>query len=196
MDERPCHSLLWAKADRSGQYHPLICHLIDVAQVAEAVWDRVLTDSMRGHFCSLLGLPPGESGRLLSFWIGLHDLGKASPAFQRRCQSAQERLAAAGLSFPKVFARPRCQHGTISAQGVALHMAPRNGESPSVLSGAESAAISAHQWWKSGRSVPTVRTQTDFAIWASNATNGLHLLSPTRVKSTSNWSTKSSYFLL
>jgi CRISPR-associated endonuclease/helicase Cas3 len=127
MDQRPCHSLLWAKADRTGQYHPLICHLIDVAQVAGALWDNVLTDSIRRHFCSLLGQPPEDSGRLLSFWIGLHDLGKASPAFQRRCQSAQERLAAAGLSFPRVFARRTCQHGTISAQALEVMLPEETG---------------------------------------------------------------------
>ena len=81
MTNKPLHHLLWAKADNAGRFHPLICDLIDVAQVTEAPWDRALTDSIRGHFCSLLGLPPGESGRLRSFCIGLHDLGKAGPAF-------------------------------------------------------------------------------------------------------------------
>ncbi len=127
MDERARHLLLWAKADRSRQYHPLICHLIDVARVAEGLWDRVLTDSIRGHFCSLLGLPPEECGRLLAFWVGLHDLGKASPSFQRRCKSAQDRLTAAGLAFPRVFTHSLCRHATISAQALEAMLPDETG---------------------------------------------------------------------
>ena len=116
MVDQSAHHLLWAKKDKDGCFHPLLCHLIDVAQVAEGLWDHVLTDSIREHYCTLLGLSPEESRALLSFWIGLHDLGKASPAFQRRDTAAVERLTAAGLSFPKVFVRSRYGHGTVTAR--------------------------------------------------------------------------------
>jgi len=118
MIDKPVHHLLWAKADEAGRFHPLICHLIDVASVARSVWDKALTEAPREHLANLVGLPPDESGRLLSLWIGLHDIGKASPAFQRRDTRAVERLRAAGLSFPKVFVRSRCRHSTVTAREV------------------------------------------------------------------------------
>jgi CRISPR-associated endonuclease/helicase Cas3 len=114
--DQSAHHVLWAKKDKDGCFHPLLCHLIDVAQVAEGLWDYVLTDSIREHYCTLLGLSPEESRALLSFWIGLHDLGKATPVFQRRDTGAVERLTAAGLSFPKVFVRSRCRHGIVTAR--------------------------------------------------------------------------------
>ena len=118
MPAKAPHQLLWAKKQQDSAYHPLICHLIDVAQVAQVLWDEVLTDSIREHYCTLLGLSREESRAVLSFWIGLHDLGKASPAFQRRDTPAVERLTAAGLCFPRVFVRSRCRHGTVFAKSV------------------------------------------------------------------------------
>ncbi len=115
MHEIPIHHLLWAKLGEDGRYHPLICHLMDVGEVAQALWNAVLTDGIRSQFTALLGAPAQQCGSLLSLWVGLHDLGKASPAFQRRDKGAVERLTAAGLTFPRVFVRSPCPHGTISA---------------------------------------------------------------------------------
>ncbi len=112
----PLYQLLWAKTDKAKTTtHPLICHLIDVAQVTRALWDDVLTDSIRAQFVEALGLDVDAAGRLLAFWAGLHDLGKASPAFQRLHKPAEASLNAAGLSFPKLFTQEPCYHGTISA---------------------------------------------------------------------------------
>jgi CRISPR-associated endonuclease/helicase Cas3 len=115
VQEIPTHHLLWAKLGEGGRYHPLICHLIDVAEVAQELWNAVLTDGIRSHLATLLGTPPEQCGSLLSLWVGLHDLGKASPAFQRRDMAAVERLTAVGLTFPRVFVRSPCPHATISA---------------------------------------------------------------------------------
>ena len=69
--------------------HPLICHMLDVAQVTLALWNEVLTDSVREQFAEVLGLDSEATGRLLAFWAALHDLGKASPAFQRQVRSLE-----------------------------------------------------------------------------------------------------------
>ena len=113
----PTYQLLWAKTDRKDrtQTHPLICHLIDVAQVAMALWQEAWTDSLRAQFAAALDLDPDSAGRLVAFWAGLHDLGKASPCFQRKHKPAQASLAEAGLAFPPLFVREPCPHGTLSA---------------------------------------------------------------------------------
>jgi len=113
----PRHQLLWAKTDRkTGQTHPLICHMIDVAQVALAMWRDVLTEGVRAQFAEALGLENEPAGRLLAFWAGLHDLGKASPSFQRKYPPAEAELSQAGLSFPRLFVRESFSHGAASAR--------------------------------------------------------------------------------
>jgi CRISPR-associated endonuclease/helicase Cas3 len=83
---------LWGKLGPSASapaptpYHPLLCHLIDVAAVAEAMWDAVLPLSGRRWLAAALGLDGQEDGARawVSAIAGLHDLGKACPAFQLR----------------------------------------------------------------------------------------------------------------
>lgn len=112
---------LWAKADRNGTstaYHPLVCHLIDVATVAERMWDDVLTPWARQHIASELGISEDVARAWVSFWAGTHDIGKACPAFQGRNAVAVERLTHAGLLVLKL---DDPGHGTVSAL-VLRHM--------------------------------------------------------------------------
>lgn len=73
---------LWGKAS-GGSVHPLICHMIDAAEVAGLLWERVLSQRIRRSL---------EHGGLdkphLQLLVGLHDLGKASPGFQAKQPSA------------------------------------------------------------------------------------------------------------
>jgi len=118
VDELPTarYQLLWAKADReTGRTHPLICHMLDVALVAEALWYSVLTTSVRAQFEHFLGIAGDDAAHLIAFWAGLHDLGKASPAFQRRYQPAENALSQAGLAFPRVFVQKPFSHGAATA---------------------------------------------------------------------------------
>ncbi|HNS52987.1 MAG TPA: CRISPR-associated helicase Cas3' [Anaerolineae bacterium] len=113
----PTYQLLWAKSAKdSTRTHPLICHLIDVAQVALALWEDVLTGSSRLQVAQTLALDEGGAGPVLAFWAGLHDLGKASPAFQRLHAPAMGELADAGLEFAPVYLAEPCYHGTISSR--------------------------------------------------------------------------------
>ncbi len=112
----PLYQQLWAKTNRTKtQTHPLICHLLDVAAVSQTLWDTVLTGSFRAHIAHALGLEPAQAGRLLAFWAGLHDLGKASPCFQRKYQPMEAQLDAAGL-LPKRYAQETCPHGTLATR--------------------------------------------------------------------------------
>jgi CRISPR-associated endonuclease/helicase Cas3 len=76
---------LWAKTsvdDNDSRYHPLLCHMLDVAAVAGLVWDHHLTASLRHRLASALGVPNARSCVL--YVAGAHDVGKASPGFQGR----------------------------------------------------------------------------------------------------------------
>lgn len=110
----PKHRLLWAKTDADGQTHPLFCHLIDVGQVALALWNDVLTASFRSQIAKAVGVDPASAGRLFAFWCAIHDIGKASPNFQRKFEPAKPRLERSGFTFPPIFGNHPCYHATIS----------------------------------------------------------------------------------
>ncbi|MFG2803840.1 CRISPR-associated helicase Cas3' [Streptomyces pseudovenezuelae] len=72
----------WGKFDRGeGAVYALLFHLLDVAALAGAVWDRYLTRGQRRLIAAGLGLTLAEARCLVMFIAGLHDLGKLS-AFQ------------------------------------------------------------------------------------------------------------------
>ena len=106
---------LWAKTNRDWtnqrcadcRYHPLLCHMLDVAAVAGLVWDQCLNPQLRKRLeCS-----PGTDARTqIVFLAGAHDLGKASPGFQKK---VPELSRYSGLPFSENDQnRP---HGFISA---------------------------------------------------------------------------------
>ncbi|HEY5956489.1 MAG TPA: CRISPR-associated endonuclease Cas3'', partial [Polyangiaceae bacterium] len=92
--------LLWGKAQRSCQdfsganWHPLLCHMLDVMNVADAMLDRVPPILRR-----LILTPLGESARgWLRLVVALHDIGKATPGFQRKWISNLGKQEVAGLT--------------------------------------------------------------------------------------------------
>ena len=108
---------LWAKQsslDESvASFHPLVCHMLDVMQVCRRMWEGCLAKSLRAWISVELGL--GEQGaiRSIAFWAAMHDIGKASPSFQRKWPAAGPRLESVGLSLRGVW--PPVPHGTVSA---------------------------------------------------------------------------------
>ena len=110
--------LLWAKADRkTGASHRLIYHMLDVGLVAQLIWDKVLHPALKQELATWLDLTVEETGRLVAFLASLHDLGKASPAFQdhpRMPRQLKARVMAelrqAGFNFKDD--RPPLEHRT------------------------------------------------------------------------------------
>lgn len=116
---------LWAKS-RSGEhepsFHPLLFHLLDVAAVTEAIWDRVLSVAAKCAIAAELGLGTDVEAarRWVIFLAGAHDIGKASPAFQYMPNKApdeaqralQKQLGAADL--PNTLNPNKTRHGPIS----------------------------------------------------------------------------------
>lgn len=91
---------IWAKTSRGvklapdeGHYHPLCCHMIDTAMVARRLWQCVLPRAVRDEVRRQLGLSSDDAaGRWMAFFAGLHDLGKATPAFARQWPEGWEIL--------------------------------------------------------------------------------------------------------
>jgi len=110
---------LWGKTMSKGDEkitHPLLCHMIDVAAVTGALWDVALGAGLRQHLATALGCDDAGARQTLMFWAALHDLGKASPAFQRRYEPAMARLQAEGLAFRHEFGGDAgAWHGLLSA---------------------------------------------------------------------------------
>ncbi len=106
--------MLWAKADvESNRIHLLIYHLLDVGQVMLALWRLALPAQTRDTLAGALGLDEENASRLLAFWAGLHDLGKAAPGFQRKYPPAIATLQSIGFTFPPPPAQA-ARHGAVS----------------------------------------------------------------------------------
>ncbi|WP_311318857.1 HD domain-containing protein [Streptomyces sp. PanSC9] len=74
-------SRLWGKsaAHHGGRTHLLLGHLLDTAAVAGVMWDGYLGAAFRRRLDEV----SGGWGRLWFMWVcGIHDCGKACPAFQ------------------------------------------------------------------------------------------------------------------
>ncbi len=92
---------LWAKSGKEGgeEWHPLIAHLLDVAACAWVILEREPA-STRALYAAEFGLDEPQALAWVCALAGLHDLGKASPAFQQKWREGQERVWAAGLTWP------------------------------------------------------------------------------------------------
>ena len=77
-------TLIWAKSNRKNpkEIHLLLFHLLESAAVAWTLWQEALSESIKKDVADWLHIPVGDVGRLLAYWVGLHDIGKASPVFQ------------------------------------------------------------------------------------------------------------------
>ncbi|MEU7874306.1 CRISPR-associated helicase Cas3' [Dactylosporangium sp. NPDC049140] len=94
---------VWGKTDRTGQspvgWLPLWRHLADTADVAGQLWDHWLSRAVRRRIAD--ELPGGDrDGRTLAVWLaGVHDVGKATPAFAIQAPLLAERMRDHGLTY-------------------------------------------------------------------------------------------------
>ncbi len=122
----PALGLLWAKSDTSDGHTPpprphlLIGHMIDTAQVAGVLWDEHLAESVKRLVRSIAGGSDKNACQLVQFLAGVHDLGKASPAFQIKSMIlAQGLQQATGVDLCAPSAVSRAWHHTL-AGGAAI----------------------------------------------------------------------------
>lgn len=110
MDDGPSTELsaaarsVWAKTGRDPDTHevrswmPLSQHLDDTAEVAGRLWDEWVPRSVRGVIAAAVDGDEGRARRLLSWLAGVHDVGKASPAFAVQYPDGAHMMAAHGLT--------------------------------------------------------------------------------------------------
>lgn len=108
---------MWGKfvAGEPPTFKPLIGHMVDVASVAQAMWSHSLSPVIRSEISQYLKLSDKDAMLWMSFWAGLHDLGKATPAFQAKRPEAKSFLQTKGYKFTK-SEKP---HGLMSAYIIA-----------------------------------------------------------------------------
>lgn len=111
------HFQFWAKfaKDDEKNYHPLIWHMLDSAAVAKTLWEDLLSTAFKQSLSDKFKFPIDELGKLLAFWISLHDIGKASPEFQKKNTFLKNILEANGFDFPKLNTKVEGFHGTGTA---------------------------------------------------------------------------------
>ena len=117
-------------AEGEFRFHPLICHMLDVASVAQRLWDEVLP--AQSAVAESLGLTPTAARRWCAFLAGLHDLGKASPAFLAHRAAAEMRPLLSPsfrLDDPSVVPT-QAPHGRVTTLALQEFLADRFEMSP------------------------------------------------------------------
>ncbi|MGW5221346.1 CRISPR-associated helicase Cas3' [Nocardia sp. NPDC004085] len=107
---------LWGKsAGRAGgRRNLLLQHLFDTAAVAELIWDFYLAESVRVSVDNLVAT--GDGRRLFVWLCGIHDWGKATPAFQHVDSDGADAVRAAGLGWDRfAVSRHRWRHDKAGA---------------------------------------------------------------------------------
>lgn len=106
---------VWAKSlNADGQWLPLWQHLDDAADVAAGLFDHWLPSSVRGLIAEQFCGDEVAARIAVRFLAGVHDVGKASPAFAVQDEQLAARMGALGLTMPPTEAglpdRSRVHH--------------------------------------------------------------------------------------
>ena len=93
---------LWGKsASRGGgRRNLLLAHMLDTAAVAECLWDRFLAPVTRRSVDEIAG-GPGKGRPFFAWLCGVHDCGKAVPAFQFVDEDCARLVWDAGLQWDR-----------------------------------------------------------------------------------------------
>ena len=101
----PIMGQLWAKSDTNEgrcspvRPHLLLGHMLDSAEVAGVLWDCHLSESVKHLIRSVAAGSDTAARQLVRFLAGIHDLGKASPAFQIKNAALADALRESGAQL-------------------------------------------------------------------------------------------------
>lgn len=120
MGKKKLYRALWAKSDReTGKIHLVHYHLFESAAVAQILWNDVFSESLKNEISALLEVDIEKAGKILAYWVGLHDIGKISPVFQAKNQTQRKKLEALGFDFPK-YMDDKTYHSLVGARFLNL----------------------------------------------------------------------------
>jgi len=144
---------LWAKSDRdkqAGSWHPLIGHLLDVAACASVILEREPQKTLE-LYARDLNLEPQQAKAWICALAGLHDLGKASPAFQQKWPEGKKLVWAAELTWSSDPTPPPndVSHSVISEE-VLPSLLERKGWEPGAAAHV-AAAVGQHHGFRATR---------------------------------------------
>ncbi|MEU1599162.1 CRISPR-associated endonuclease Cas3'' [Streptomyces sp. NPDC005708] len=92
---------VWAKHDRASDgWLPLWQHIDDSAAVAGLLWDRWLPAAARRMVAEPFAGDETDARRLVVWLAGIHDVGKATPAFACQVDGLADAMRVAGLEMP------------------------------------------------------------------------------------------------
>jgi CRISPR-associated endonuclease/helicase Cas3 len=163
---------VWAKSWPMGaveieRWLPLVTHLEDAAGIAGKLWDEWLPQSVTRLIAASAG--GEEAGRVLvCFLAGVHDIGKATPAFAVQVKVLRGEMADAGLKMPVEFPpgeRPLRPHGLAGAVILLRWLKTRHGWIRDESSGIASVVGGHH-------GVPPNEKQVDVARRDDSGSNG------------------------
>jgi CRISPR-associated endonuclease/helicase Cas3 len=103
----PAIGFLWGKSNPQGVMNLLVQHLLDTAAVAELIWDRYLAANIKEHLDACCN---GRGRAFFSLLCGLHDIGKATPAFQCKADDLAQRVRSVGLTWRRLDAESKRWH--------------------------------------------------------------------------------------
>lgn len=94
---------VWAKTgggEMSHLWSPLYVHMGDSAQIARLLWREWLPESEKRFVVNALGGNEAAAEALVVWLAAVHDIGKATPAFQCKVQARAEVVSQTGLVLP------------------------------------------------------------------------------------------------
>ncbi|SDH09631.1 CRISPR-associated endonuclease/helicase Cas3 [Sinosporangium album] len=105
---------LWGKRDKLPGPYPVVCHLIDTAAIAGALWDAWAV-GLNVLSVDVLGEHVGARMRnFVCFWAGLHDIGKVSPSFQALVGDCYQTLLAEASEYGEDDAVVGLRHNEVT----------------------------------------------------------------------------------
>ncbi|MFF2326486.1 MULTISPECIES: CRISPR-associated helicase Cas3' [unclassified Streptomyces] len=112
---------MWGKENGLSRPYPVMCHLLDTGAVFQELWDVILSDRSRAAIADALGLSAVEARTVVSFWAGLHDIGKITPPFQAQVPACYAPVrddpayvSAPGAENEKAFRHEIASHWSLS----------------------------------------------------------------------------------